>query len=350
MKKLLSLLLVTVLLLSVGSALAAGKVGISMPTKSLQRWNEDGDYLKAEFEAAGYEVELQYAGDNDVPTQVAQLETMLSNGCNVLVITAIESTALGTVLATAKEMGVKVVCHDRIIMDTDAVDYYATFDNFQVGEIQGQYVVDTLGLAEGKGPFNIEFLAGDPGDNNATYFFNGAISKVKEYLDNGQLVCVSGQTSFEQVATPSWKTETAQARMEDVISGFYSGGTPLHVVLCSNDSTAQGATNALVSAGFEAGEGYPIITGQDCDIASVKNIIKGLQSMSIFKDTRILAARTVTIVNSVLAGTEVEVNNKVNNNVFDVPTFYCTPLFADINNYEELLIESGYYTADELAN
>jgi len=351
MKKVLVLLLALVLVMTtVGTAMAAGKVGISMPTKSLQRWNEDGNYLQAQFEAAGYEVELQYAGDNDVPTQVAQLETMLLNGCDVLVITAIESTALGTVLATAKENGVKVVCHDRIVMDTPAVDYYATFDNFQVGEIQGQYVVDTLGLAEGKGPFNIEFLAGDPGDNNATYFFNGAMSKVQQYLDNGQLICVSGQTSFDQVATPSWKTETAQARMDDIIAAYYADGTPLDVVLCSNDSTAQGATNALVAAGFEAGEGYPIITGQDCDIASMKNILKGLQSMSIFKDTRILAARTVTIVNSILAGTEVETNAVVSNNILDVPTYYATPLFADINNYQELLIDSGYYTADQLAD
>jgi putative multiple sugar transport system substrate-binding protein len=349
MKKIVALLMASILLLSMSSAFAAGKVGVSMPTKSLQRWNEDGEYLKAKFEEGGYEVELQYAGDNDVPTQVAQLETMLLNGCTVLVITAIESTALGTVLAQAKEAGVKVICHDRIIMDTPAVDYYATFDNFQVGEIQGQYVVDTLGLAEGKGPFNIEFLAGDPGDNNATYFFNGAMSKVKQYLDNGQLVCVSGQTSFDQVATPSWKTETAQARMDDIIAAFYADGKPLDVVLCSNDSTAQGATNALVAAGFEAGKNFPVITGQDCDIASMKNILKGTQSMSIFKDTRILAARTVQIVNSVLAGEAVETNSTVNNNVFDVPTYYCTPLFADINNYKALLIDSGYYTADQLA-
>ena len=350
MKKILALVLSLVLVFAVvGTALAADKVGISMPTKSLQRWNEDGDYLKAQFEAAGYEVELQYAGDNDVPTQVAQLETMLLNGCNVLVITAIEATALGTVLETAKELGVTVVCHDRIIMDTDAVDYYATFDNFQVGEIQGQYVVDTLDLANGAGPFNIEFIAGDPGDNNAGYFFNGAMSKVQEYLDNGQLICVSGQTAFDQVATPKWTTATAQARMDDIIAANYSDGTPLDVVLCSNDSTAQGATNALVAADFEAGVNFPIITGQDCDIASVKNIIKGLQSMSIFKDTRILAARTVTIVNSILAGEEVETNSVVNNRVLDVPTFYCTPLFADVNNYEELLIGSGYYTAEQLA-
>ena len=208
---------------------------------------------------------------------------------------------------------------------------------------------DTLGLAEGNGPFNIEFLAGDPGDNNAYYFYDGAMSKVKEYLENGQLVCVSGQTEFDVVATPSWKTETAQARMDDIIAAYYSDGTPLDVVLCSNDSTAQGATNALVAAGFEAGEGYPVITGQDCDIASMKNILKGLQSMSIFKDTRILAARTVTIVNSILAGEEVETNSTVSNNVLDVPTYYCTPLFADIDNYVELLIDSGYYDAEDLA-
>ena len=345
MKKIVSLLLCLMLVVASAAALAE-KVGVSMPTKDLQRWVQDGENMQKELEAAGFEVELQYAS-NDVPTQLNQVETMIDNGCNVIVISAIEGSSLGTALAKAKEKGIKVIAYDRLLMDSDAVDYYATFDNYMVGTVQGTYVKEKLDLDNAAGPFYIEFTAGDPGDNNAGYFFNGAFDVLKPYIESGKLVVRSGQTTFEQVATPTWKTDVAQKRADDILTAYYPNGEQLDVWLCSNDSTALGVTNALDNY---TGEGWPIITGQDCDIANTKNMIAGKQSMSVFKDTRTLAARVVTMIKQILAGEEVEVNDTetYNNNVITVPSYLCEPVFADANNYKELLIDSGYYTEDQL--
>ena len=322
MKKVIVLLVVLALCLTASMAFAE-KVGVSMPTKDLQRWNQDGANMQAQLEEAGFEVDLQFAS-NDVATQQAQLENMINSGCDVLVISAIEGSSLGTQLALAAENDVVVIAYDRLLMDSPNVNYYATFDNYGVGTIQGTYVKETLDLDNAEGPFNIEFTAGDPGDNNA-----------------------GGQTDFSEVATPAWATETAQNRAENILSSFYADGTNVDVWLCSNDSTALGVTNAL-AANYN-GE-YPIITGQDCDIANTKNMIAGKQSMSVFKDTRTLAAQVVKMIKQYFAGEEVEVNNTedYNNNVVVVPSFLCTPVFADANNYQELLIESGYYTEDQL--
>ena len=345
MKKIVSLLLCLMLVVASAAALAE-KVGVSMPTKDLQRWVQDGENMQKELEAAGFEVELQYAS-NDVPTQLNQVETMIDNGCNVIVISAIEGSSLGTALAKAKEKGIKVIAYDRLLMDSDAVDYYATFDNYMVGTVQGNYVKEKLDLDNAEGPFYIEFTAGDPGDNNAGYFFNGAFDVLKPYIESGKLVVRSGQTTFEQVATPTWKTDVAQKRADDILTAYYPNGEQLDVWLCSNDSTALGVTNALDNY---TGEGWPIITGQDCDIANTKNMIAGKQSMSVFKDTRTLAARVVTMIKQILAGEEVEVTatETYNNNVITVPSYLCEPVFADANNYKELLIDSGYYTEDQL--
>ncbi len=349
MKKVFAVVLALALVLTmVGSAMAAGKVGVAMPTQSLQRWNQDGENMKKELEAAGFEVDLQYA-NNEVATQVSQLENMLLNECQVLVVASIDGSALGTVLAQAKEAGVKVIAYDRLLMDTDAVSYYTTFDNYAVGTIQGTYLKDRFDLDNAEGPFNIEIFGGSADDNNARFFFNGAYDVLKPYIESGKLICKSGQTDFETIATPSWSSEKAQARMDNLIAAYYSDGTKLDMVLCSNDSTALGVTNSLVNAGFE-GENFPVITGQDCDIANTKNMIKGLQAMSVFKDTRTLAAQTVQMVSDILSDKEPETNNVYNNNVFDVPSYLCTPVFADASNYESLLIESGYYTADQLAD
>jgi len=345
MKKVLFLFVVLALCLSVTGAFAE-KVGVSMPTKDLQRWNQDGANMQAQLEAAGFEVDLQFAS-NDVATQQAQLENMINSGCDVLVISAIEGSSLGTQLALAAENDVIVIAYDRLIMDTPNVNYYATFDNYGVGTIQGTYVKETLDLDNAEGPFNIEFTAGDPGDNNAGLFFQGAVDVLQPYIDAGKLVVKSGQTDFSDVATPAWATETAQNRAENILSSFYADGSNVDVWLCSNDSTALGVTNAL-AANYN-GE-YPIITGQDCDIANTKNMIAGKQSMSVFKDTRTLAAQVVKMIGQIFAGEEVEVNNTTDydNNVIVVPSFLCTPVFADANNYTELLIESGYYTEDQL--
>ena len=346
MKKVLALVLALALCLSCASAFAA-KVGVSMPTKDLQRWNQDGAYMEEKLKEAGYEVELQYAS-NDVPTQLNQVETMIDDGCEVIVIAAIEGSSLGQALAKAKEKGIPVIAYDRLLMDSDAVSYYATFDNYKVGTVQGTYVKEKLDLDNAEGPFVMEITAGDPGDNNARYFYQGAIDVLKPYMDAGKIVVKSGQVEFDQVATPTWKTDVAQKRAEDILTANYADGSKLDVWLCSNDSTALGVTNALEDN--YAGEGWPIITGQDCDIANTKNMIAGKQAMSVFKDTRTLAARVVTMIKQILGGEEVEVNDTetYNNNVITVPSFLCEPVFADANNYKELLIDSGYYTEDQL--
>ena len=345
MKKVLALVLALVL---VGTCCAAfaDKVGVSMPTKDLQRWNQDGDNMQAQLTAAGYEVDLQYAS-NDVQQQLNQVTNMINNGCKVVVIAAIEGSSLGSALDLAKEKGVIVFAYDRLLMESDAVNYYATFDNYMVGTKQGTYIKEALDLDNAEGPFVMEITAGDPGDNNARYFYQGAIDVLKPYMDAGKITVKSTQIAFEDVATPSWKTETAQTRAEAILDANYADGSNIDIWLCSNDSTALGVTNAL-DAKYD-GE-WPIITGQDCDIANVKNMIAGKQSMSVFKDTRTLAAQVVKMVGQVLAGEEVDVNDTetYNNNVITVPSFLCEPVFANIDNYTELLLDSGYYTADQL--
>ena len=262
--------------------------------------------------------------------------------------TAVEkvSTSDRTVLLKNGER----IAYDRLLMQSDAVSYYATFDNWLVGTKQGEYIEEALGLKEGKGPFNIEFITGDPGDNNINFFFDGAISVLQPYIDAGKIVVTSGQVEFDQVATPTWKTDVAQKRAEDILTANYAGGENIDVWLCSNDSTALGVTNAL-EANY-GGENWPIITGQDAELMATKNIISGHQTMSIAKDTRTLAEKCVTMVNAVLTGSEPEINDTTtyDNGVFVVPSYLCTPVAVDANNYQAVLVDTGYYTSEELAN
>ncbi|MBO4425549.1 MAG: sugar-binding protein [Clostridiales bacterium] len=339
------------LLVSFAGCAAGGsgkdKVGVSMPTKDLQRWNQDGDYMKQELEKAGYEVDLQYAA-NDVATQLSQVENMINSGCKVLVIAAIEGSSLGEALDMAESKNIPVIAYDRLLMESDTVDYYATFDNYMVGTIQGTFIKEQLDLDNAAGPFNLEITGGDPGDNNALFFYQGAMDVLNPYIESGKLVVVSGQTEFSDIATASWKTENAQSRAETILSSFYADGTNVDAWLCSNDSTALGVANAL--AANYTGE-YPIITGQDCDIANVKNMLDGKQSMSVFKDTRTLAAQVVKMVGQILNGQTVDVNDTetYDNGKKVVPSYLCEPVFADANNYEKILIDSGYYSASDLA-
>lgn len=332
-------------------AAGGNKIGVSMPTQSLQRWNQDGSNMKSQLEKAGYEVDLQYAGDNDIPTQVAQLENMISSGCKVLVIASIDGSALTEVLKSAKDKNIPVIAYDRLIMNSNAVTYYATFDNYKVGAIQGQYIRDTLKLETAAGPFNIELFTGSPDDNNVNFFFGGAMDVLKPYIDSGKLVVKSGQTTKAQCATPAWSTEEAQKRMENLITanGYGPNGTKLDAVLSSNDSVANGITNALVAAGFNKSN-FPVLTGQDCDKPAVKNMLAGVQSMSIFKDTRTLAAKVVGMVDSIMKNTKVEVNDTktYDNGTGIIPSYLCDPVFATIDNYKELLIDSGYYKEADL--
>ena len=323
-------------------------VGVAMPTKDLQRWNQDGENMKKQLEAAGYTVDLQYAA-NDIATQVSQIENMIANGCEVLVIASIDGEALGTVLDQAKAANIPVIAYDRLIMGSDAVSYYATFDNWDVGVKQGEYIVKALDLENaGDKKFNIEYITGDPGDNNINFFFDGAISVLQKYIDAGTLVCPSGQTEKQVVATPNWATDEAQKRFETILGTYYADGTNLDVVLASNDSTALGVAGALESS--YTGE-YPVLTGQDCDIASVRNMIAGKQSMSVFKDTRTLASKTVEMVDALVKGSEPPINDTetYDNGTGVIPSFLCEPVAGTIDNYKELLIDSGYYTEADLA-
>ena len=322
------------------------KIGVSMPTKDLQRWNQDGDYIASQLEALGYEVDLQYAA-NDVATQVAQIENMINSGCDVLIIAAIESSSLNTTLEEAEALNITVIAYDRLLMESDTVDYYITFDNYTVGQLQAEYIADALELYKKPGPFYIEITAGDPGDNNAFLFYQGAMDALSYYIYNGHLVVVSGQTDFTDVATANWSTENAQTRAEEIISDYYSDGTQIDAWLCSNDSTALGIENALAANYLGS---YPVITGQDCDIANMKNMLDGKQDMSVFKDTRTLAAQVVTMVDQICTGQTVDVKDteSFDNGSIVVPTYLCYPVVVDINNYYEILIDSGYYTEYDL--
>jgi putative multiple sugar transport system substrate-binding protein len=325
------------------------KIGVAMPTKSLQRWNQDGAFLKDKLEATGFKVDLQYA-NNDTATQISQLENMITTGCKVLVIASIDGIALKGALDLAAKSKVIVIAYDRLIKETPNVDYYATFDNYKVGKIQGDYIVDALKLKSGAGPFNLEVFGGSPDDNNAYLFNQGAMDVLKPYIDSGKLVIRSGQTDMKIIAIPKWAPAGSQARMDNLLTAFYAD-KKVDVVLSPNDSLAQGIVASLKAAGYgTAAKPYPVLTGQDCDIINVKMMIAGEQSMSVFKDTRTLAQRVVTMINEIKDGKTVTVNDtkSYDNGVKIVPSFLCEPVFGSKDNYKALLLDSGYYTADQL--
>ena len=329
---------------SSSSAANGKRIGVAMPTQSSQRWIQDGANMKQKLESLGYTVDLQYAED-DVQAQVSQIENMITNGANCLVVAAIDSSALVNVLAQAKANNIPVIAYDRLLMDTDSVSYYATFDNKGVGTAIGQYVEKKLGLKEGKGPYNIEFFAGSPDDNNAHFLNDGVFEVLKPYLDKGQLVCVSGQTDFDKICTLRWSQETAQKRMEDIISGYYSTGKKLDVVISPFDGISYGIAAALQGAGYQVGSNWPVITGQDAELMATKNILSGKQTMTVFKDTRILADKCVSMVQAVLEGKQPEINDtkSYNNHKLVVPSYLCTPVPVDKDNVQSALVDSGYY-------
>lgn len=333
------------------STAEAAKVGVSMPTQSLQRWNQDGANMKKLLEESGHTVDLQYAGDNDIPTQVNQIENMIASGVDVLVIASIDGSALTEVLKGAKDKKIPVIAYDRLILNSDAVSYYATFDNTKVGRLQGQFIADALQLDKATKPLNIELFTGPTDDNNVNYFWGGAMEVLKPYMDKGILVVPSKQVTKEQAATVNWNLEEAQKRMENLISsvGYGPEDTPLAAVLAQNDALANGCTNALLAAGYDA-TNMPVITGQDCDKPAVKNIARGLQSMSVFKDTRTLAIQVVNMVDAIANGAEVPVNDTTtyNNGTGVIPSFLCEPVAATKDNYKALLIDSGYYKVSDI--
>ena len=335
--------------MSVAQAADKGLVGVSMPTKSSARWIDDGNNMVKELKAAGYSVDLQYAED-DIPNQLAQIENMVTKGVKVLVIASIDGTTLSDVLQKAADKGVKVIAYDRLIKKSKNVDYYATFDNFQVGVLQATSLVDALKLKEGKGPFNIELFGGSPDDNNAFFFYNGAMSVLDPYIKSGKLVVRSKQMGMDKVGTLRWDGAVAQARMDNLLSAFY-GKEKVHAVLSPYDGLSIGILSSLKGVGYcTAQQPCPFVSGQDAEVPSVKSIIKGEQYSTIFKDTRELAKVTVKMVDAVMSGKQPEVNDTktYNNEVKVVPSYLLVPVPVDKTNYEQVLIGSGYYKADQL--
>jgi putative multiple sugar transport system substrate-binding protein len=324
-------------------------VGVAMPTKSSQRWIQDGDNMKKQLEAKGYTVDLQYGEDN-IDNQVAQIENMISKGAKVLVVASIDGESLTDVLKKAKDADVKVIAYDRLIRNTENVSYYATFDNFKVGVQQATTIVKGLDLENQAGPFNIELFGGSPDDNNAYFFYDGAMSVLQPYIDSGKLVVKSGQTGMDKVSTLRWDGATAQARMDNLLSANYTEAR-VDAVLSPYDGISIGILSSLKSVGYGSGDKkMPIVSGQDAEKASVKSIIAGEQYSTIFKDTRILAEKCVKMVDAIFTGSEPEINDTktYDNGVKVVPSYLCEPVPVDATNYKETLIDSGYYTEADL--
>ncbi|GGS49981.1 sugar ABC transporter substrate-binding protein [Planobispora rosea] len=341
---------------STSGSSAGALVGVTMPTKSSERWIHDGENVKSSLEKLGYKVDLQYA-ENDIPTQVNQIENQITKGAKVLIVASIDGTAITTQLQQAADKKIPVIAYDRLIRNSPNVDYYATFDNYKVGVQQATSLLVGLGLkkqdgseGDAKGPFNIEIFAGSPDDNNATFFYNGAMDTLKPYIDKGTLVVKSGETDFKTVAILRWDPATAQKRMEDLITKAYSDAE-IQGVLSPYDGLSIGILSALKSSGYgTADQPYPVVTGQDAEVASVKSIIAGEQYATIYKDTRKLADVTVKMADALLKGAKPEVNNTTDydNGNKVVPSYLLEPVIVYKDNYKQALVDTGYYTEDQL--
>lgn len=325
-------------------------VGISMPTKSSERWIKDGNTMKDILEEKGYKVDLQYAED-DIPTQKSQIENMLAQKADVLIIAAVDGSTLSATLDQAGKDGVKIISYDRLLVDTEAVSYYATFDNRKVGQLQAQSLVDGLKAKKGDGPYNIELFAGSPDDTNSFYFYSGAMDVLQPLIDDGTVVVPSGQTAQADIGTLRWLGENAQARMDAVLVANYATGDPLHGVLSPYDGISRGIISSLVAFGYEPGtDNWPVVTGQDAEAASIKMIITGEQYSTILKDTRELAQVAASMVDAVLTGSEPEINDTetYDNNVKIVPSYLLVPYTVTVENYQEKVMDSGYLTEDDI--
>jgi putative multiple sugar transport system substrate-binding protein len=345
--------------LAVAAALAAatgtyaedkGTIGIAMPTKSSSRWISDGNSMVEQFKAAGYETDLQYAED-DIPNQLAQIENMITKGVKVLVIAAIDGTTLSNALANAHAAGIKVIAYDRLIRESGDVDYYTTFDNFKVGVLQANSLVACLKerFPDVK-PYNVELFGGSPDDNNAFFFYDGAMSVLQPMIDAGDIAVPSGQMGMDKVGTLRWDGTVAQARMDNLLSANY-GDKQLNGALSPYDGLSIGILSSVKGVGYGSGDlKMPCVTGQDAEIASVKSMMAGEQYSTVFKDTRELAKVTVKLVDDVLSGKEPEINDTktYNNGVKVVPSYLLEPKALGVNDIQSMLVDSGYYTADQL--
>ena len=328
-----------------------GAIGIAMPTQSSLRWISDGNELKTALEAKGYSVDLQYAED-DIPNQLAQIENMVTKGVKALVVASIDGTTLSAVLQQAADAGIKVIAYDRLIRDTANVDYYTTFDNFQVGVLQANSLVKGLKerFADTK-PWNVELFGGSPDDNNAFFFYDGAMSVLQPMIDAGDIVVKSGQVGMDTVGTLRWDGAVAQARMDNILSANYSDGSRVDGVLAPYDGLSRGIISSLRGVGYGSADlAWPIITGQDAEAPSVKAIIAGEQYSTVYKDTRELAKVTADLVDTVVSGGTPEGldTTTYDNGVKVVPSILLTPHDVDVTNYQALVVDSGYIKPEDL--
>ncbi|WP_203670052.1 multiple monosaccharide ABC transporter substrate-binding protein [Cellulomonas pakistanensis] len=343
---------------SVGAGSGADErplVGVAMPTTTSERWIGDGENVQAQLEALGYDVALEYA-ENDVPTQVEQLETMIADGADALVIGSIDGVALKGVLADAAAADIPVIAYDRLIRESPDVAYYATFDNARVGVqqatqlLQGLGVLDEAGEETGAaGPYNVELFAGSTDDNNATVFYEGAMQVLKPYLDSGVLVVPSGETDFETIAIDAWDPKNATARMETLLPRY--ADQRLDGVLSPYDGISIAILDAVKGIGYGSdAQPLPVVTGQDAELASAKSIAAGEQYGTVYKDTRQLAEVAVSMVRALLDGAEPETNDNASydNGVKVVPSYLLAPQVVTGENYRQVLVDGGYYTAEEL--
>jgi putative multiple sugar transport system substrate-binding protein len=345
MKKLLPLLfLATALWQAPVQAQDKGKIGISMPTVALQRWVIDGLALGRSLGKLDYQPDLKFA-DNQPKLQIAQLEQMIADGSRVLIVAPVDGPALKDVLQKAADKKIKIISYDRLIRDTPNIDGYATFDNFQVGVMQGEDIVNRLGVKDKVGPFSIELFAGSPDDNNAFFFYNGAMSVLKPYIANGRLVVESGQTEMDAIATPQWNGVTARLRLDKLMSAFYKTKR-LDAILAPNDGITLELLVTLKRLGYGSqGKELPVVTGQDADLNSVRSIVKGEQASTIFKDTRVLADVAVKMADELMQNKPIPINDTktYNNGVKLVNSFLLKPVLVDKSNWHKILVDSGYY-------
>ena len=334
---------------SADSRSKGGSVGIAMPTRGSERWITEGKSMVRDLKAKGYKTTLAY-GDDDVDKQVAQIADMVKQGVDALIIAAIDNTSLNAVLKQAAAAHITVISYDRLILGTQNVDYYVSFDNEMVGRLEARFIIDKLGLEKGKGPFNIEVFAGSPDDNNTKYFFNGAMALLQPYIDKKQLVVRSRETAMKKVTTLRWDGKAAQKRMSSLLAKYYAGHA-VDAVLSPYDGMSIGILTALKSYGYGSGsKPLPIVTGQDAELASVKSIIAGEQAQTTYKDVRQLGGVASDMVDSILNGRTPKLNSRrdYNNGVKDVPAYLLQPTSVDKSNYEYVLVAGGYYTDAEL--
>ncbi|NBA95726.1 multiple monosaccharide ABC transporter substrate-binding protein [Pseudomonas sp. R5(2019)] len=326
-----------------------GVIGISLPSKMEARWVSDGDSMVEKLHELGYKTDIQYA-QYEIPTQLSQLENLLVKGVKGLIIAPIDGTTMADVLKQAKEKGITIISYDRLIRNSKNFDYYATFDNYKVGVLQGESIVKALSLDQGQGPFNFEIFAGSTDDNNAHVVYAGVMSVLKPYLDSGKLVIRSGQVKLEQVATPNWDGSQAQSRMDNLLSAFY-GKAHLDAVLAMNDQIAIGVVSSLRGVGYgNGGSPMPVVTGQDAEIPSVKAIVRGDQHSTVFKDTRALAEAASLMMDGALQGKPVAVNDTTSydNGMMIVPTQLLAPVLVEADNWKKVLVDTGFYSEDRL--